>query len=407
MSNSDTITRLQNLPDLVKAVPLLAFGGICFAVGNLFLAEAMPPADFGNVVLYLVFIQLAHAIAPLGAETLTIRRLLPASRILLARVATSSVIVSVMLSLITFNFYHLPGMLSIMLFGNCLLAGLTRVGAAVFQANHRVLTSISFLQIHNIFIVMIGAVALLSSSLDSTAVCALISLGYIVTTLYAWRPSNMSKDASDIQGSWKEGLALVSVGMALLLLMQLERLVIPQALNISELALFAVCAAIYLAPFRMYQLAVYYVLPTRIRREELPELRKNIVYSEIYRSTIICAFFSGVLWLVGPLIIALFNLDHYQLDSDLVVAALISGIVKVFSTIGTVAITVTGTKQDLSKMSAASWVILITSLPFAIFCSRWGTTGVIISVALSWAIYGTVGFVLQLKNINRSLSNPV
>ena len=128
------------------------------------------------------------------------------------------------------------------------------------------------------------------------------------------------------------------------------------------------------------------------------------MFSEIYRSIIICALFSSVLWLLGPPIIALFGLEYYQLDSNLVAAAIISGIVKVLSTIGTTAITATGTKPDLRRMSAASWIILSTSLPLATYSSQWGITGIIISVALCWAIYGAFGFYLQLKNIERSLS---
>jgi hypothetical protein len=154
----------------------------------------------------------------------------------------------------------------------------------------------------------------------------------------------------------------------------------------------------------MYQMAVYFVLPASIRRAESLKSRKQIIYKELFRSMGICTLASGGLWFVGPLIISRFGLDNYAINQYLVGTTLFSGIVKVLSTIGTTTIMTTGTNSDIRLMNAASWLILLTSLPLGIYGSRWGISGIIVAVTVSWMMYGAVGFILQINNIRRSLA---
>ena len=69
---------------------LFAAGGTGFALGNLLLARLLPESEYGYLSLSLSFVQLGHALGPLGLEIIINRRRLAPSPALLRRAASTS-----------------------------------------------------------------------------------------------------------------------------------------------------------------------------------------------------------------------------------------------------------------------------------------------------------------------------
>jgi hypothetical protein len=74
---------------------LFAAGGTGFALGNLLLARLLPESEYGYLSLSLSFVQLGHALGPLGLEIIINRRRLGPSPALLRRAASTSAAVGI------------------------------------------------------------------------------------------------------------------------------------------------------------------------------------------------------------------------------------------------------------------------------------------------------------------------
>src|SRR5687767_14383215 len=90
----------------VASAAAFALGGVGFAVGNVLLAGALPPIEYGYVALFLSFTQLASAVGGMGMETIVNRHLLGASAWLLRRVLMTSVLIGVVLAALAQLFYE-------------------------------------------------------------------------------------------------------------------------------------------------------------------------------------------------------------------------------------------------------------------------------------------------------------
>jgi hypothetical protein len=131
---------------------------------------------------------------------------------------------------------------------------MNRFGSAVYQSKQDFRKSQWITQIHN-GIFLLAAAATFSLSL-TTALPAFVTIAvaYVLVPSLVWaRLSSESAHStalnrtSDIK--WEEGYSIVATTLAIVLLMQLERLSIPNLLGERELATFAVLAAIVGSPY--------------------------------------------------------------------------------------------------------------------------------------------------------------
>src|SRR6185436_7101435 len=60
--------RLLHKSTALRAAVGFGLGGVGFALGNLLLARALPPAQFGVFTLFLALVQMGASLAPIGLQ---------------------------------------------------------------------------------------------------------------------------------------------------------------------------------------------------------------------------------------------------------------------------------------------------------------------------------------------------
>jgi hypothetical protein len=182
-------------------------GGVGYALGNLLLARALPPAQFGVFTLFVALVQIGASLAPVGLDGQVNRR--PGGVVLPGRVLLPSGIVAAAAAIFASTLYRLDTALVVALVISVTAGGATHVAAAIFQSRLRFGLSLS------------------------------LSQGLAVALLGRERPRGPTA-----AHPFSEGLSLLGITAAALILMQLERLLTPRLLTLEDLATFAVVASI-------------------------------------------------------------------------------------------------------------------------------------------------------------------
>ena len=160
------------------------------------------------------------------------------------------------------------------------------------------------------------------------------TLGFVATAaagMVGALPRAAAKPSRSIEVPWGEALAIAGLSAAGLLLVQLERLLIPHLLPLTDLATYGVLAAIVGSLFRVLQMGVGYSLLPRLRAAaDVPE-RRRLIAHEARLVVAIVLLGSAAIWIVTPLVERWFLAGKYHLSGALVLAALVSGVAKIMN----------------------------------------------------------------------------
>jgi O-antigen/teichoic acid export membrane protein len=171
-----------------------------------------------------------------------------------------------------------------------------------------------------------------------------------------------------------------------LLLIQLERLVLPHVLPLRDLATYGVLAAIAGSLFRVFQMGVGYTMFPRLRAATDVRRRRRLVLKEARLVGVVVLLGSAAIWIVTPLIERWFLAGKYHLAGSLVFATLVSGIAKVANAFARSAASAVASPRELSIVNLVGWVSVAIALIAAVVGARWGLAGVIYGVALGWIV---------------------
>jgi O-antigen/teichoic acid export membrane protein len=187
-----------------------------------------------------------------------------------------------------------------------------------------------------------------------------------------------------VSALWREAVSLVAITVASSVFLQLERLVLVPAIGVAALALFGVVAALVGSPFRMIQQAVLFTLIPGMRAANGLQARRALLRREMV--LIICAVGLGsvVLWFLAPPLAHLFLGGRYELAEALMLAAIVSGLLKVFSAFATSVAVALGSDRDLRRVSATAWVSIGVSVAGAFIAAPWGLTGALYGISVGW-----------------------
>ena len=134
--------------------------------------------------------------------------------------------------------------------------------------------------------------------------------------------------------SWGEALALAGLDASGLLLLQLDRLVIPWLLPLNALALFGVLSAIAGSVFRVLQMGVGYALIPRLRAATGVAQRRRLVRYDVLLVTGLMILGALAVAVAVPLVKHFLLHGKYDLKPPLVLAVVVSGIAKVLNAFG-------------------------------------------------------------------------
>jgi O-antigen/teichoic acid export membrane protein len=403
------LRKLGHSPTLRSAV-VYAVSGLGFTGANLILARVLPTEEYALFTLAIALINLGFALAPLGIDGVVNRRQLDSGPALLRRTLAASVLVGLIFVIIAEVAYHMSPLVLLLVFVSTAAGGAMTVAAAQFQAEQRFGISLAIYQSPNLTLLVAALAVLVFRDREAWFPLSIAALGFLIAAGYGWsvlfreRPTKRNRES---WFPWAEALSMAGLSIAGLVLVQLDRLIIPHVLPLHDLATYGVLAAIAGSLFRVLQMGVGYTLIPRLRAASSIVQRRRLISQETKLVGAVVVVGSAVIWLVTPLIERWFLGGKYHISGFLLLAALVSGIAKIMNAFAKATLTALSTPAELYVVNLLGWVAVALAIPAAFFGARWGLAGVIYGVALGWLIRALAAFYLALRHLHLSPSIPV
>jgi O-antigen/teichoic acid export membrane protein len=371
-------------------------GGVAYALGNLLLARALPPAQFGVFTLFVALLQVGAFLAPIGLTGQVNRR--PGGLVPLGRPLLTSGIVAAATALMAGALYRMGAGLLLALVIGITAGGLSHVAAAIFQSQLRFGLSLGLLQGFAVALLGMGGVAVIAGGAEPQVLAALVAVYYVISASVGWGILARTRSGGATQvHSLMEGLSLLGITAAALVLMQLERLLTPRLLTLEDLATFAVVAAFIGSPFRMLQMGAGYTLVPRLSNASTQEERRQLVRREAVAIMFIGCAAALLAWFAAPWIADWLLAGKYELSTALMLAALVSAVVKLADGFATTMVWALASTRQLAMLNWVSWTCAGVGVAGGWVGARWGLIGLMYGVTLGWMGRGAVSGALATK----------
>ena len=382
-------------------------GGAGFAVGNILLAAALPPEQFGLVSLILALHQFGLSSGPLGLDIVIKRHRPRLSASLLRSCSRNALLVALVITLAAQLIYDLERIPAALVFTGATLAAGNNVVYGIFQSRGEQAWALGLAQLPNWVLLLIAIVALAVPVTSSTPLLLAMVLGYAATTLIGWLKARRGQDGLaelDAEVAFREGLASVSIGLALQLLWQLERVTIPKLLTVEDLATFAVLATVVAAPFRVTQIGVAFTLIEKLRSAPDASHARSVLRRESWTAAALVVGAVLAVLIAKPLVFHYLLNDKYVVGPGLVAATIAVGAVRVAESFSTTSVTAFGSEADLARMSTLAWASLVVAGVASVLLSVFGLVGIVLAALLGWLTLFGGGTVLAVRSFRRRFS---
>lgn len=393
----------------------LASGGVVWAGGNLAFAGLLTTEAFGWLALFQAFLALVGGIAPLGLDSLVVRREVQSFGAALRRAVVTSLVPASAGALVLGLAYGMEP-------GFCLLLAIGAVGSAVTAvctAFDRAALRLSRAQlVTQLPYFVFGLVAALSWILDGTewqiAAFSLVVGHWCAAALAAgFQLSSVAKRSCDGPRAYDSArqlgkpastaLAFAGISLSIALLSQVERLIIPQVLSLNALAAYSVAATMIGAPYRILQTAAGYALMPRIRLAQGAASVHQLIRTELRFLWTVGLVGGGVLLMAVGRLTELLYADKYHIELILAAALVGSGLVKLTYSVASAAMGALGTPTQLRVFNRLGWASVAVSFIFAGLFARLGLAGVVLGASLGWGVRIVNAHVLLRSAITEEL----
>ena len=394
----------------LRSMVVYGTSGVGFSGANLILARVLPTEPYALFTLVIALGNLGYSLAPAGLDGVVNRRHLDAGPSLLRLVLRTSTLAGVLFAIIGMVAYDMSWPLAVMLFASTVAGGAMMVAGARFQSEQRFGVSLALLQSPNIVLLVAAAVTAAAHLTGAWLPVLISTLGFVAAAIWGWvvllreRPGKPPNPTTFL---WGEALSFAGLSASGLLLIQLERLVIPHALPIADLALYGVLGAIVGSLFRVLQMGVGFSLLPRLRAAGSVRERRRLVAREGQLVGAIVLGGSLLIWFVTPLVERWFLAGKYHLGASLVAAAIVSGIGKIANAFTKAIAAALAEPRELSLVNACGWVSVAASVAGALVGARWGLPGLIYGVAIGWFLRAVFAGVLMVRHLRLPSSVPV
>ncbi len=393
----------------LRSVVIYGASGLGFAGANLILARVLPTHEYALFTLVIAVINLSFALAPLGVDGIVQRRHLDAGPILLKRTVAAGLLTGLVTAVTAALAYDLTPLLLLLVFGATVGGGAMAVAGAQFQSEQRYGLSLTLTQSPNL-VLMVAAMAVIVTGIKEARLPLVISaLGFVLSGIVGWWILFQERASKPHQGTWfpwGEALSFAGLNAAGLLLVQLDRLVIPYVLTLHDLATFGVLAAIAGSLFRVLSMGVGYTLVPRLRAAAGVIERRRLIAHEAKLIGVIIVVGSLVIWFLTPWIERAFLAGKYHLGGSLLLATIFSGVAKIMNSFTKATVTALATGGEVSVVNLLGWVSVGVAFAAAIFGARWGLTGVIYGVGVGWLVRALTASYLILRHLRLPASIP-
>jgi len=259
-------------------------------------------------------------------------------------------------------------------------------------------------------VLLLAAGASLLAGVPGAWLPVLISMvGFVAAAGYGWTALLREREGRPTGAagfSWGEALAFAGLNASGLLLIQLERLVLPHVLPLADLALFGVVGAIAGSVYRVMQMGVGFSLLPRLRAATTVPERRRLVSHEARLVGGMVLLASAAIWLFTPLVERWFLAGKYHLAGPLLLAAIVSGVAKIANAFAKAVAAAVAEPRELSRINVSGWVSVVLAVAGAWIGARWGLTGVIYGVAVGWSLRAVVTFGFVMRHLRLPVSIP-
>jgi O-antigen/teichoic acid export membrane protein len=393
---------------MLRTVAIYTASGLGFAGANLILARVLPAVEYGLFTLVIALVNVGFSLATLGLDGVVNRRHLEAGPDLLRRSAAAALIVGSGLAAISLLAYRLSPAIVLGIFVCTAAGGIMMVAAAKFQSEQRFGMSLSLSQSPNVVLLLAALILVLTHSRTAWHPISILAAGFVVAAFIGWwllRDERWGR-ISRAQFSWTESLSFAGLNAAGLVLLQLDRLVIPHLLSVEELATYGVLAAVAGSLFRMLSMGVGYTLVPRLRAaDSVPERRRLISNEAKLVSGVLVAGVAAIL-IITPWIERWVLADKYHLSGALLLAAIISGIVKVTNSFTKSVVSALATTSELAWVNVFGWAAVALAISAAFVGARWGLAGVIYGVTMGWLMRALTSLYFAFRHLRLPSAVP-
>ncbi|MEO8090134.1 MAG: hypothetical protein ABI703_07555 [Gemmatimonadales bacterium] len=394
----------------LRTVVIYGASGLGFAGANLILARFLPTNEYAVFTLYIALANLSFALAPIGVDGIVQRHDLDAGPSLLKHTLAAGLLTGLGTVLVAGLGYHLQPGLLILLFASTVGGGAMAVAGAQFQSEQRYGLSLALTQSPNLMLMVAALAVVMTGIRDANPALLISSVGFVLAGSIGWWilfRERASKPFRNTRFPWGEALSIFGLNAAGLLLVQLDRLIIPHLLSLHDLATFGVLAAIAGSLYRVLSMGVGYSLVARLRAAgSIMERRRLIAHEARLVSAIVIAG-SAVIWFLTPLIERAFLAGKYHLGASLLAATVFSGIAKIMNSFTKSTVTALASASEVSIVNLVGWVSVGVAIGAASVAARWGLAGVIYGVGLGWLVRALAAFYITLHHLKLPESVPV
>jgi hypothetical protein len=394
----------------IRTVVIYAVSGLGFTGANLVLARLLPTAEYAVFTLVIALGNLGYSLAPVGVDGIVNRRHLEAGPALLGRTLTATVSVGLSMVVVAELAYHMSPLLLLVLFVSTAAGGAMAVSAAQFQSERRYALSLALSQSPNVVLLLAAGAVIATQDHQAWLPLVIAAAGFLLAAVSGWTVlfrERAIKPAREAWFPWTEALSYAGLNAAGLVLVQLDRLIIPHVLPLSDLATYGVLAAIAGSLFRVLQMGVGYTLVPRLRAAtNVPERRHLIAHEAKLVSAMLIAGSIGIC-AVTPFIQRSLLHDKYHLSGSLLLAALVSGMAKIANAFTKSTVTALATHQELSVVNVLGWISVGLAVPAALLGGHWwGLAGVIYGVGLGWFLRAIAPLYVTLRHLRLPATIP-
>jgi hypothetical protein len=395
------VRRLWRSPTL-RSVAVLGLSGLVFAVANLMLARALPTAEYALFTLVVALVNVGYPLAPAGVDGMVNRLHLEAGPRLLGRIAWTILPVGLVFGAIGLVGYGTSLPVALMILVCTMAGGALVVAGGQFQSEQRFGMSLTLHQSPNLILLLSALWVLLAGTRGAEPPLLIWTAGFVATAAAGWWVlfrERHAKPHRTVDFAWSEAMSIAGLSAAGLLLIQLERLLIPHLLPLRDLATYGVLAAIVGSLFRVLQMGVGYSLLPRLRAAPGVPERRRLIAREGRLIVAIVAAGSAAIWVATPYVEQWFLAGKYHLPAALVLAALVSGMAKILNGFAQSTVSALADARELSMVMVMGWVAAVIAVIGAIVGARWGLPGVIYGVTLGWLVRASTALIASARHL--------
>jgi O-antigen/teichoic acid export membrane protein len=387
----------------LRAAAGLGGSGLALAAGNLLLARVLPAEEFARFALMFSLVMVGISIAPIGADVILLRRHFVPDPRLYRQVFHTSILVAAALVAVAGSLYPLPPAL-LLVMGICVIAGgMKTVPVAYFRSQQRFNAALALTVGTNASLLLASVIGFVSGARSALLPAIAMSLSLVLTAALGWRAATPRAGVSGGSNRypWSEGWSAVSFASAGMILAAFERLLTPRLLDLHQLATFSVLATIAGSPFQMLQMGVGYTLVPGLRNAKTSAQQVKVFTHEALVVAGTAAAAGVVVWIITPSVLHWILNDRYSIGWPLLTAALVTGALKVLSSLAASAVNALGSGRDLFLISVIGWCAIGFGFIGAWVGARWGLTGLVFGVGAGWLLRTVAIFWIAAKQLWR------